>query len=110
MIGERIKRLRESKGYSITELAKRSGVSKSYISNIERDLQQNPSLQFLAKIADPLDSTVEYILGMETEQVQLDDEWIELLKKAIDSGVTKKDFKEFQMFMKYMKWVEQQEQ
>ena len=44
MIGERIKQLRLEKGYSITELAEVSGVSKSYLSYIERNLQTNPSL------------------------------------------------------------------
>ncbi|GAA0489094.1 helix-turn-helix domain-containing protein [Salinibacillus aidingensis] len=107
MIGERIRSLRESKGYSMTELAKHSGVSKSYISNIERNLQQNPSLQILAKIAQPLDTSVEFLLGIESEELaELDEEWIDLLKTAIDSGVTKRDFAEFQKFVKYRKWIE----
>ncbi|MBD2798676.1 helix-turn-helix transcriptional regulator, partial [Xenorhabdus sp. 18] len=47
MIGERIKRLRLQKGISLTELAEKAGVAKSYISSIERNLQKNPSIQFL---------------------------------------------------------------
>ncbi|MDQ0858415.1 transcriptional regulator with XRE-family HTH domain [Bacillus sp. V2I10] len=43
MIGERIKYLRQQKGYSLAELA---GVFKSYLSYIERDIQKNPSMQF----------------------------------------------------------------
>lgn len=42
MIGERIKRLRLQKGISLTELAEKAGVAKSYISSIERNLQKNP--------------------------------------------------------------------
>jgi len=42
MIGERIKRLREKKGYSITELARLADISKSYLSQLERGMQCNP--------------------------------------------------------------------
>ncbi len=42
MIGERIKRLRLQKGISLTELAEKAGVAKSYISSIERNLQKKP--------------------------------------------------------------------
>ena len=49
MIGERIKRLRLQKGISLTELAEKAGVAKSYISSIERNLQKNPSIQFLER-------------------------------------------------------------
>ncbi|MCI4060811.1 helix-turn-helix domain-containing protein, partial [Bacillus cereus] len=51
MIVERIKRLRLQKGISLTELAEKDGVAKSYISSIERNLQKNPSIQFIENIA-----------------------------------------------------------
>ena len=51
MIGERIKNLREQKGYSITQLAELANISKSYLSQIERNVQKNPSIDFLMKLA-----------------------------------------------------------
>src|SRR5690348_14611225 len=62
MVGQKIKRLRQQKGYSITELGRLADVSKSYLSQLERGLQTNPSLQFLVKVAEPLDTSVQYLL------------------------------------------------
>ncbi|WP_019155876.1 XRE family transcriptional regulator [Robertmurraya massiliosenegalensis] len=105
MVGERIKELRKRKGYSISELAKHAGVSKSYLSYIERDVQKNPSLQFLSKIAKTLDTNIEYLLGQEIEE-ELDEEWIALIKKAIDDGVDKSEFQKYLDFIKFKKWEE----
>lgn len=114
MIGERIKSLRRKKQYSITELAKRAGVSKSYLSYIERDVQKNPSLQFLTKIAGTLDTSMEFLLGEEEKsgslsEDMLDNEWTTLLQKAIDEGLSKEDFREFQNFVRYRNWQNEQE-
>jgi len=92
MIGERIKRLREKKGYSITELARLADISKSYLSQLERGMQSNPSLQFLKKVAIPLDTSLDYLL-MESQKkldMKLDEEWKVLIQQAVDNGLKKK--------------------
>ena len=71
MIGERIKRLRLQKGISLTELAEKAGVAKSYISSIERNLQKNPSIQFLEKIAAVLQIPVDTLLHDEITLAEL---------------------------------------
>lgn len=90
MIGKRIKRLREKKGFSITMLARLAGVSKSYLSQIERGLQSNPSLQFLIKVVAPLGTNLDYLLGearlMAHYESELDEEWKVLIKQAIEHG------------------------
>ncbi|MBZ5749714.1 helix-turn-helix domain-containing protein [Metabacillus rhizolycopersici] len=111
MVGERLRELRQEKGYSISELAELAGVSKSYLSYIERDVQKNPSLQFLKKIASSLETDVEGLLGTSSSDVQskdfvFDDEWSNLLNKAINEGMSKKDFKEFRDYLKFKKWKE----
>jgi XRE family transcriptional regulator of biofilm formation len=111
MIGERIKSLREKKGYSITKLADLAGVSKSYLSYIERNMQNNPSLQVMAKIAAPLDSNIEYLLGEENlpkihETEELDEEWRSILKKAVDEGMSKGDFQALKDLIKSNMWKE----
>lgn len=112
MIGERIKELRKQKGYSITELAEISGVSKSYLSYIERNLQNNPSLQFLSKLLIPLDTTLGYLLGTDyntvgsSNEVHLDDEWKEIIQKAISEGMNKEDFQNISDFITFNKWVQ----
>lgn len=52
-IGKQVKRLRESKGLTKTRLAKLSGVSQSYISDIEAG-KKKPTVEILAKICSAL--------------------------------------------------------
>ncbi|AZU63051.1 helix-turn-helix domain-containing protein [Neobacillus mesonae] len=113
MIGKRIKILREKMGLSITELASRADVSKSYISQIERGAQSNPSLQFLRKIAVPLETNIEFFLedseSNESLEIQLDDEWKALIQAAINNGLQKEDFRRFLSYIKFQSWLEKQE-
>jgi XRE family transcriptional regulator of biofilm formation len=111
MIGERIKSLREKKGYSITKLADLAGVSKSYLSYIERNMQNNPSLQVMAKIAAPLDSNIEYLLGEEHlpkihDDEVLDEEWRLIIKNAVDEGMSKGDFQALKDLIRSNMWKE----
>jgi XRE family transcriptional regulator of biofilm formation len=114
MVGERLRELRQEKGYSISELAELAGVSKSYLSYIERDVQKNPSLQFLRKIASTLETDVEDLLGAPSEiqasNLVIDNEWGKLLNKAIEEGMSKKDFKEFRDYLKFRNWKDAKNQ
>lgn len=71
-IGEKIRMLRIGKGFSVNEFAKQSDVSKSYISNIERGVQKNPSLIVMGKLARtlevPLEDLLPYRFGDEQEK------------------------------------------
>ena len=109
MVGKCLRELRQEKGYSISELAELAGVSKSYLSYIERDVQKNPSLQFLRKIAVTLETDVEDLLSNSTSSTSinefvLDEEWKRLLNKAIEEGMSKNDFMEFRDYLKFKKW------
>ncbi|WP_462411171.1 helix-turn-helix domain-containing protein [Neobacillus sp. Marseille-QA0830] len=117
MIGERIKRLREHKGFSITELATLANVSKSYLSYIERNLNKNPSIHFLMKVAKPLDVSIEYLLtGIEGVEPQtdmqdkelLDREWKGIIEQAIVDGINKEDFREYINYIKFKIWEKNQ--
>ena len=115
MVGKRLRELRQEKGYSISELAELAGVSKSYLSYIERDVQKNPSLQFLRKIASTLEIDVEVLLCPSPSKIRsknfvFDDEWRRLLNKAIEEGMSKSDFKEFRDYLKFRKWKEAKKQ
>lgn len=103
MVGSRIKRLRILKGYSINELSEKAGVAKSYLSYIERGIQKNPSLQVLSKLANTLDTSVEELLGQESDIEKIDAEWIELIQEAIKQGATKDDFLYYLDFIKFIK-------
>ncbi len=102
MIGERIRKQRELMNFTISELAERSGVAKSYISSIERGIQTNPSLQFLVKIAESLEIRVEELMES-SERFHIDKEWKELIQEAIQMGISKEEFKSFIRFVRLSK-------
>jgi XRE family transcriptional regulator of biofilm formation len=104
MIGKRVQQLRKEKGLSLTELAERAGVAKSYISSLERDIQKNPSIQCLEKIAAVLKVAVDRLIDQEdtvTKERELDQEWYSIIKEAMTSGVDKQQFREFLEFNKW---------
>lgn len=61
-IGSKIKKLRQSKGLTQTDLGKILGVEKSTISMYEND-KSRPDDTIKLKIADYFDVTVDYLLG-----------------------------------------------
>lgn len=101
MIGERVKKLRIEKKMSITELAEKAGVAKSYLSSLERNLQTNPSIQFLEKIAGVLDVPVDALLFNYPNRDTLDSEWTKIVEEAMKSGISKQQFREFIEFNKW---------
>ncbi|MGM0902165.1 MAG: helix-turn-helix domain-containing protein [Bacillota bacterium] len=67
MDGKRLKELRRRKGFTLDTLSERTGISKSYLSLIERDIQTNPSLDILHRLAKTFDVQVEELVKTETE-------------------------------------------
>ena len=61
-LGDKIRRLRKDKGFSLDKLAELSDSSKSYIWELENKNPPRPSADKLAKIADQLDTTIEYLM------------------------------------------------
>lgn len=108
-VGERIKRLRSKNKLSITELSIKAQVSKSYLSYIERGIQENPSLQVLSRLAKTLEVSLEELTGhpiSKHEEVSLppiDPEWLDMINEAIRNGVSKEEFAFYIDFMKYKK-------
>jgi len=104
-IGQRIKTIRTQKRLSLSELAESAGVAKSYLSNVERGIQSNPSIQFIEKIAATLKVSANSLLFGDAEDESLDPEWMQLVQEAMASGVDKQQFKEF---LEYQKWKKNQ--
>ena len=57
-----LKALREKKGLSQTEIARRAGVTRFYVSQLESGLRKNPSLPVLKRIAKALGVPVTELL------------------------------------------------
>lgn len=67
-VGERIKQVREAKGLSQDELAKRMGYKdRSSISKIEKDNDDNISMNTVQKAADALNCSPLYLMGWDEE-------------------------------------------
>ena len=72
-LGEKIRELRKKKGYTLDQLAERSESSKSYVWELENKDPPRPSGEKLALIAEALDVTPDYLLGLDTEVESAED-------------------------------------
>jgi XRE family transcriptional regulator, master regulator for biofilm formation len=106
MIGKNIYNIRKRRGLTLTELAERAGIAKSYLSNIERNLNQNPSINVIEKIASVLEVDLKELLGSgdDKKEPQMDNEWVEFVKELRDSGVEKDQIQEYKMLLDFIKW------
>ncbi|WP_310228336.1 helix-turn-helix transcriptional regulator [Brevibacillus nitrificans] len=93
MLGKCIQELRMQKGLSMSELAERSGVTKSYLNSLERGIKTNPSIQILEKIALVLEmelgNLVRYVHDRQKGIVPCDPEWAALIGELQSSGISK---------------------
>lgn len=69
-LGEKIRTLRKQKGFTLDRLAELADSSKSYIWELENKNPPRPSGEKVAKIAQALGVTPDYLL---TEQVAVED-------------------------------------
>lgn len=108
LIGEKIKRIRLDNKLSISELAERANVAKSYLSSIERNIQTNPSIQFMEKIGKVLNVPVNELLQEDSvdHSEHLDGDWLDIVQEAMNSGVSKEQFREY---LEFNKWKNKQE-
>ena len=58
--GEKLRKIREHKGYTLKIVAQRAGVSESLVSQIERN-HVSPAIDTLLMLADVLDINLEYL-------------------------------------------------
>ena len=58
--GEKLRQVREHRGYTLKVVAQRAGVSESLVSQIERN-HVSPAIDTLLALADVLDINLEYL-------------------------------------------------
>jgi transcriptional regulator with XRE-family HTH domain len=66
-LGGRVKELRRGRGFTLEELAVRSGVSRAMISKLERG-EKNPTLVVAARLAEGLGVTLSRLAGTEEKR------------------------------------------
>ncbi len=69
-LADQLRKLRSDKDLSLEEVAKRAGISKTYLWELERDTDKTkkPSADVLMRIADALSTTLVELLSLPTVQ------------------------------------------
>ncbi|WP_282937445.1 helix-turn-helix transcriptional regulator [Paenibacillus sp. RC67] len=107
MIGNNISSIRKQRGFTLSELSERTGISKSYLSNIERNLKQNPSIHVMEKIASVLKVDLKMLLKIATDpdiKQHPDKEWLDFISDLKNSGIEKERIHEYKIVIEFMKW------
>jgi XRE family transcriptional regulator, master regulator for biofilm formation len=71
MLGTYIREIRKARNISLSQLSKKTNISKSYLSNIERNIQTNPSIGILTKISNALDADIQELIVASNASSQL---------------------------------------
>jgi XRE family transcriptional regulator, master regulator for biofilm formation len=105
MIGKNIYKIRRSKDLTLTELADRANISKSYLSNIERDINKNPSIKILEKIASVLDVDFQILLaGTTLDSEHFDQDLLEFANELKEMGIEKEHIQDYKPLIEFIKW------
>lgn len=107
MIGNNISSIRKQRGYTLSELSERTGISKSYLSNIERNLKQNPSIHVMEKIAFVLKVDLKTLIKIASDveiKLHLEQEWMDFIYDLKKSGIDKERIHEYKILIDFMKW------
>jgi len=72
--GDRLKRLREERGFTQGQVEAYSGVDRSLISRLERGERANTYAKTIADLARVLNTTADYLLGLTDSPVLPDEE------------------------------------
>lgn len=110
MIGKNIKELRKRRGYTLSELAEQANISKSYLSNIERNLNKNPSLEVMNKIANVLNVDIITLLKIDTSHdtsLYIEKEWIDFVSELKELGLKKNQIEQYKTLIEFIKWQKQ---
>jgi len=105
MDGKKIRDLRLKRGLSLTELSRLSGVSKSYLSFIERGKQTNPSLEVIEKISKALKIDLQTLITSQTKNIknsgpEIDKEVIQLALEMSNSNIDKEKLRQLIKILK----------
>jgi XRE family transcriptional regulator of biofilm formation len=107
MIGINIYEYRKKRGFTLSELAKKANISKSYLSNIERNLNKNPSIHILKKLAAVLEVDLKELIKTDTNENSrslFEDEWLDFVNELKQSGIEKDQIQEYKTLLEFIKW------
>lgn len=64
-LGEKLRELRDKKGYSLRQIQDKTGISNSYLSELENDRKDNPSMKKLKTLAKLYEVDLSYFVASE---------------------------------------------
>jgi transcriptional regulator with XRE-family HTH domain len=92
-VGKNLRGLRDSKGYTLREVAEPLGIDYSYLSKVEKG--QPASLELLQKLADFYKVDISYLFMEIPEELQeIGVEWLEFSKEMSEKNVTPREVKD----------------
>ena len=84
-------------------------MAKSYLSNIERGINQNPSINIVEKIAQVLNVEVKTLINGEMFETQtIESEWIDLIDQLKKSDIKKDDIQKYKTLIEFIQWKNNQ--
>lgn len=96
-IGERITYFRNARGYTVNYLANQSGISQSYLRELEMGTYKNPSVDILSNLCDILGISLSEFFS--TEQLpEIDQSLLEEVKQL--SPAQREQLRQFLMAMR----------
>ncbi|MCA0987028.1 helix-turn-helix domain-containing protein [Guptibacillus algicola] len=110
MIGDNLRKYRKASGLSLSELAERSNVSKSYLNSLERNIKHNPSINLVTRIAKELNTNIHNILGTEETNTnqQEDSGWEKFIEEAERAGIEGRNLSDYKELISFIKWKKEQ--
>lgn len=97
--GEKLKKLRESRGYGVNQLSLKAGVSSSQISRFEKGERKDPTLETVKKLSKALGVSISYF----EEEVNSDNKNIETIAAHIDDDVTEEQMDDILNYIEFIK-------
>lgn len=95
--GEKLKKLRESKGLGVNQLALKSGVNASQISRFEKGERKDPTLETVKKLSKALGVSIAYFSD------EVEDTGSELVAAHIDDDATDEDMQDILNYIEFRK-------
>lgn len=68
-LGQRLAKLREGRGWTLSDLARETGVSRSYLYELEAGRRKNPTQNVLQRLSDALGSDLSDLVEGEEDDV-----------------------------------------
>lgn len=99
VFGQRLRAVREARGWTQDELAERANLSSSVISHFETGVRGKPSADNLVKLANALSVSVDFLLGR-TELPEVSDERVAGLLRSLSTA----SGEQYEGFVDWAQW------